>query len=282
MKFFAYVALVATTSAISLKNFAALSALEDKHVSEVTEAEWHELGSAIYSETDGGETMTFKELVGVVKKWAEKHEVEPFKGWKKMLRMVFDHVDADHSGDVTREEMDKAIAEHEGEDMLQTKSKGPEEDFEKAIRAELDHDGSVELGELYEIIEKIADKYDYTLPKGWKKHVKAVFDHVDANGDGKVTGPEIEKAMEEDDDVQLSAKSKGPEEDFEKAIKAELEHDGSVSLGELYEIIKKIAKKYDFKLPKGWKKHVKAVFDHVDANGDGEVTGEEIQKAMDE
>ena len=109
-----------------------------------------------------------------------------------------------------------------------------------------------------------------------------MFDYVDANDDGKVTGAEIEAAMKkhkppkDDAEVQLG----GPEEDFKAAIGAELEKDGSVTMKELIDIIKALAKKYKVKLPKGWTKYVKKVFDYVDANSDGKVTGPEIEAAM--
>jgi Ca2+-binding EF-hand superfamily protein len=129
------------------------------------------------------------------------------------------------------------------------------EDFKKAIEAELAKDGDVDLDELYAIVEKLAKKYDFKLPKGWKKHIKGMFDYVDANGDGKVTGAEIDAVMKKQDkkDVQLE----DPGDEFEAAIKAELEKDGNVDFDELVAIIEKIAKKYSYKLPKGWKVYVK-------------------------
>jgi len=69
------------------------------------------------------------------------------------------------------------------------------DDLEDGVKAELEKDGGLSLGELYALIKEVAAKYDYDLPKGWKVEVKKMFDWVDANHDGTVTGPEIEKAM---------------------------------------------------------------------------------------
>ena len=64
-------------------------------------------------------------------------------------------------------------------------------------------DNAIDLGELYDLIKEVADKYDYKLPRGWKKHVKKIFDYVDANHDGHVTKAEIEAAMAKHEDVEL-------------------------------------------------------------------------------
>ena len=56
-------------------------------------------------------------------------------------------------------------------------------------------DKAISFKELCDLIKKICKKYKYKLPKGWTKHVKKIFDYVDANHDGKVTGAEIEAAM---------------------------------------------------------------------------------------
>ena len=161
-------------------------------------------------------------------------------------------------------------------------------DFEKAIKAELDKDGNVTLKELYAIVKKIAKDYEFKLPKGWKKHVKMAFDYVDANHDGKVTGPEIEAAMKKHEEKEKKKEAKDvevessddDEDPLEEALKAKLEKDGSVTLKEVYGIIEKLAKEHDVKLPKGWKDYVKKIFEYVDANDDGKVTGPEVEEAM--
>jgi len=69
------------------------------------------------------------------------------------------------------------------------------DDIEAGVKDELEKDGGLTLKELNKIIEDVADKYDFDLPEGWKQHVKKLFDWVDSNNDGVVTGPEIEDAM---------------------------------------------------------------------------------------
>ena len=53
----------------------------DKKVDEVTEDEWEELGKALYSYTDDGETLSYPEMEKEVVDWAKENDVEPFKGW---------------------------------------------------------------------------------------------------------------------------------------------------------------------------------------------------------
>ena len=165
-----------------------------------------------------------------------------------------------------------------------TKGDGHEavkKDFEAEIEKELKKDGSVTLKELFAICKKVAKAHDLKLPKGWKKFVKKVFKYVDANDDGKVTGPEIEEAMkkhEEESDVELD--SSDDEDPLADALEAKLEKDGYVTLKEVYGIIEKLAKEHDVKLPKGWKGYVKKIFEYVDANDDGKVTGPEVEAAM--
>ena len=301
MKFFAYVALVCGASALSLNQMSAglvqeemmnlqLSAFDlkkgpKKDDDDEKDEVMDDFKAAIEAELAKDGDVTLDELFAIVEKLAKKYEFKLPKGWKKHVEKMFDYVDANDDGKVTGPEIEAAMKKHDKEEDedkdLETADIG--DDFKAAIKAELDKDGSVTLKELYGIIKSIAKKYKFKLPKGWTKHVKKIFDYVDANDDGKVTGPEIEAAMkkhdkEEDEDKDLETADPG--DDFKAAIKAELDKDGSVTLKELYGIIKSIAKKYKFKLPKGWTKHVKKIFDYVDANDDGKVTGPEIDAAM--
>ena len=56
-------------------------------------------------------------------------------------------------------------------------------------------DGSLTMKEVCSAIKKFAKEHGWELPKGWRKHVKAIFDHVDADSNGKVTLDEIHAAI---------------------------------------------------------------------------------------
>ena len=293
MKFLTYAALTLGVSALRLDQMSSEMANllpEDMNIQLATELTdkdpMDDFKAAVEKELKKDGTLELGELYGIIKKIAKKYDYKLPKGWKKHVKKMFDYVDANNDGHVTGEEIEAAMKKHEGDssdDDIELDD--PMDDIEAAVEAEIEKDGSLELDELYGIVKKVAKKYKFKLPKGWKKHIKKIFDYVDANDDGKVTGPEIEAAMKKhegdsSDDEEIQLTENDPMDDFKAAVEAELEKDGSLKLDELYAIIKKIAKKYNYKLPKGWKKHVKKMFNYVDANNDGKVTGEEIEAAM--
>jgi len=53
------------------------------------------------------------ELYGLITKWAKKHDLTPPKGWKKDVKKMFDYVDANNDGHVTRDELKAAFEKHE-------------------------------------------------------------------------------------------------------------------------------------------------------------------------
>lgn len=106
-----------------------------------------------------------KEICSAIKGWAKENGVELPKGWRKEVKKIFDHVDADKSGDVTLDEIHAAIW--------------------KAVDG--NNDGYWSLEEVTAAIKALAKEMDVKLKKGWKKEVKAVFKAVDKNGDGKVS-----------------------------------------------------------------------------------------------
>lgn len=299
MKFLTYALLVAGASAISLKQMTAL----DKKVNEVTKKEWEELGDSLYSYTADGETLSFPEMEDAVIAWAKKHDVEPFKGWKKALRHIFKMVDKNHDGEISRAEADKAADEMESDDDVQLKAmvtdptKEQWEELGTAVYDATEGDNTLEKEELIKIVGAWAEKHGFDLPEGWKKYVGKVFDYVDANHDGHVTRAEIDAAMEkhEDDmDVQLKStlksklKLRDPSEEqwneLGMAIWKATEGDNTLELDELIELIEAWAAKHGFddKLPEGWKDWVKKAFDYVDANNDGHVTRKELEAAIKE
>lgn len=301
MKFLTYAFLIAGTAAISLKNFATIDL--DKKVDEVTEDEWMELGKAIYAETENGETLEYPELEAAVVKWAKKHDVEPFKGWKKMLKDVFNEVDENNDGHVTRKEMDDAIKEHEeGEDSddlqitsaKKVKDVTEEEWMElgKAIYAYTANGETLSFKELKRAVRKWAKKHDVKPFKGWKKVLKKIFKKVDTDNNGEVTRAEMDAAIakhEEDDDLQLSGPAQtallqvgiqGPKEDLEKAFKhVYTTGDKQMSLEEFEDIVDHVCEKYNHPAPT--EAQLEAAFDAMDKDGNGQVTLKELYEFAD-
>ena len=70
-----------------------------------------------------------------------------------------------------------------------------DEDHEIFEAIDADNSGTVSFKELCDFIEAYCKKKGYKLPKGWKKHVRKLFNKVDTNGDGEVTKKEVEAAM---------------------------------------------------------------------------------------
>ena len=297
MKFFTYALLVCGASAISLKQMIA----SDKEVTEVTKKEWEELGDALYSYTADGESLSFPEMKEAVVTWAKKHDVEPFKGWEKALKHVFDMVDTNGDGEVSRAEADKAADEMDSDEEVQLKALVTDPTKEQwtelgtAIWDATEGDNTLEKGELVDLVGAWAKKHGFDLPADWKEWVGKAFDYVDANSDGHVTRDELQAAFEkhEDDmDVQLTStlkstlKLRDPSEEQWKelgtAIWDATAGDNTLEKHELIGLVKAWAEKHGFKPPKGWRRMLKKVFDYVDANDDGHVTRDELVKAMKE
>jgi Ca2+-binding EF-hand superfamily protein len=278
-------------------------------VTDPSKDQWEELGKALWDATEGDNTLEKGELIDIVGAWATKHGFKMPEGWKDYVGKVFDYVDKNSDGHVTRDEMKAAFEkEEEGKDEMdvQLKSKlksatqlrDPSEDqwneLGKAIYDATSGDETLELGELIGLVKKWATKHGFAdkLPKGWKGEVKKVFDYVDANHDGHVTRDELEGAMKahDEEDVQLAAKvatglkledpSKEQWEELGKAIWDATSGDETLEKPELIAMVGAWATKHEFKMPKGWKDYVGKVFDYVDANSDGHVTRDELEAAM--
>ena len=126
-----------------------------------------------------------------------------------MLKKVFDYVDANSDGHVTRAELQAAFEKHEEDMDVQLAAKvasgltlGEPTDAQwkelgMAIWDSTEGDNTLEEGELIDLIGAWAGKHDIDLPDGWKDWVSKAFDYVDANDDGHVTRDELVKAMKE-------------------------------------------------------------------------------------
>ena len=84
--------------------------------------------------------------------------------------------------------------------------------------------------------------------------------------------------------ANLAVKGDGPPvqmlNDLKELAYEETEGNGTITLKELKQAVKALSKKHDWKLPKGWKKHVKKMFKDADANGNGKVNRKELKAAL--
>merc|ERR1711907_338918 len=114
------------------------------------------------------------------------------------------------------------------------------------------------MGEVCSAIKKYAKEHGWKLPKGWKQHVKAIFDHVDADQNGKLTLDEIHAAIFDAVDGN---------------------NDGEWSLEEVKGAIEAIAKELDATLVPGWDDLVAEAFRYVDTDKSGKVSPTELEAA---
>jgi|TARA_B110000977_G_C10976362_1_gene454369 Ca2+-binding EF-hand superfamily protein len=104
--------------------------------------------------------------------------------------------------------------------------------LEKILKEiDTDNSGDLDLKEVNAAIAAFAKEEGFELPAGWKKESEAIFNHVDANGNGKVTLDEIKAAI------------------F-NAVDAD--KDGKWSLKEVTQAIGGMAKEHGVQLKKGW------------------------------
>merc|ERR1711998_489395 len=124
---------------------------------------------------------------------------------------------------------------------------------------DLNGDGAITPEEGHKAITEYAKEHGIELPEGWEEEAMELFDHVDANDDGKVTMDEVKAAIWEAVDAN---------------------DDGQWSLKEVLGALKALAKEFDVKLKKGWRKEVAEAFKHVDADKSGYVSAEELEAAI--
>jgi len=76
--------------------------------------QWQELGKAIWDSTAGDDTLEKDELISIIAAWADKHDFTDKlpKGWKEYVGKLFDYVDANSDGHVTRDELEAAMKKH--------------------------------------------------------------------------------------------------------------------------------------------------------------------------
>jgi Ca2+-binding EF-hand superfamily protein len=95
-------------------------------------------------------------------------------GWKEMVKKEFKKADTSGDGEVDKKEIGVYL-------FKLVDSNG---------------DGAWDLREVNRAIRGIADFSKNELIDDWKAKIKAVFDHVDKDGDGKCSPKELFTAME--------------------------------------------------------------------------------------
>merc|ERR1711975_125178 len=127
-----------------------------------------------------------------------------------------------------------------------------------------------------------AEAYDKMVelgvPESMMDELEAAFDAVDADGSGELDAAEVEAAMEHmglDEDVDYPT-----EDEIIAAVEAELARDGGITKEEAAGAIAEWADSEGVTIPQEAWDVLEAGFDAVDADGDGELTAEEIGAAF--
>ena len=173
MRFFslAVAAFVGTSSAITLTQEPEMNNMLATEVASEHNWDLAEIFEAV--DADGSGDLTMKEVCKAIKHYAKEHGFKLPKGWRKHVKAIFNHVDADKNGKVTLDEIHAAIF--------------------NAIDS--NNDGEWSLKEVKEALQAVAHHMNKTLKKGWKKEVTEAFNYVDTDNSGKVSGAELEAAI---------------------------------------------------------------------------------------
>ena len=109
--------------------------------------------------------------------------------------------------------------------------------------------------------------------------LEAMFDAVDTSGDGEIDGAEAAAAMEalnpEGHDVKFPT-----EAEVEAWVRSELAKDGDITKAEAKGAIDRWAESQGVVIPDEVWDVLEAGFDHIDANSDGKITGDELKAAF--
>lgn len=130
--------------------------------------------------------------------------------WKK-LEMGFDYVDENNDGAIDMKEVEAVMKKHgPPEDaflrlFMKNKAKGadwpeltPEQEKEITdwVKDQLADGGTITKDEAKKAVAGFADKHDFTITKEMWEQLNAIFDWIDDNGDGEITGKEMKMAIE--------------------------------------------------------------------------------------
>jgi len=108
--------------------------------------------------------------------------------------------------------------------------------------------------------------------------LEAAFDAMDTDGNGELDMEEVEAAMEH---MGIDENTNWPtEEEMEAAVRAELAKDGDITKEEAAGAIAHWADENNVTIPQEAWDVMEAAFDHVDANGDGALTADELEAAF--
>jgi len=154
---------------------------------------------------------------------------------------------------------------------LSSKAKGVN-GLEAAVAGELADGGTITKEEAH------AFAVAQGVPESMMDELEAAFDAMDADGNGELDAGEVEGAMDHmgiDDDTEFPT-----QEEIVAAVEAELARDGGITKEEAAGAIAEWADSQGVTIPQEAWDVLEAGFDAVDADGDGELTAEEIGAAF--
>merc|ERR1712054_664280 len=132
--------------------------------------------------------------------------------------------------------------------------------------------GTITKAEAYEKMVELG------FPESMRDELEAAFDAVDADGSGELDAAEVEAAMAHmglDEEVNYPT-----EDEIIAAVEAELARDGGITKEEAAGAIAHWADENGVTIPQEAWDVMEAGFDAVDADGNGELTAEEIGAAF--
>ena len=201
MKFFAFLALVGSASAIRLqapvshvhakapKVYSMIQTMELPHESEIEQWVHEEL------ERDG--SITKKEIKKALGQWEDATGKKVTKEEWKLISEMFDVIDLDGDDKVTGQELQCVFDGENCPEQVKLPELTPEmEKTVEEILTEAFADGKMTKKELKQGLKKFEEAHG-KIPSDIKDVIWAMFDLLDANGDKVVTIEEVEAAMKQ-------------------------------------------------------------------------------------